>query len=82
MTVTVEHRTVYGNEMFYPIGEGAEHVQQLTGKKTVDVLDLRALQALGIEIDEKMRERNCIVPWIDTARAPFLRISSPPKVTI
>ena len=67
MTVTVEHRTVYGNEMFYPIGEGAEHVQQLTGKKTVDIDDIRALQALGIEIDEKAR--NCIVPWIDTDRA-------------
>ena len=55
MTVTIETRTVYGNEMIYPIGAMAEHVQQLTGKKTVDLSDLRALQALGIEVVEAKR---------------------------
>ena len=55
MPVTIETRTVYGNEMIYPIGEGAEHVQQLTGKKTVSIDDLRALQALGIEVAEAHR---------------------------
>ena len=50
MTVTIETRTVYGNEMIYPIGESAEHVKRLTGKKTVDLSDLRALQGLGIEV--------------------------------
>ena len=55
MTVTIEARTVYGSEMIYPIGAMAEHVQQLTGKKTVSIDDLRALQALGIEVAEAHR---------------------------
>ena len=52
MTVTIETRVVGYNEMIYPIGESAEHVKRLTGKKTVDLSDLRALQGLGIEVVE------------------------------
>jgi len=55
MTVTIEARTVYGNETIYPIGAMAEHVQQLTGKKTVSIGDIRALQGLGIEVVEASR---------------------------
>lgn len=40
----------YGQTAIYPTAEIAKQVQQLTGKKTVNELNLQALSELGFEI--------------------------------
>jgi|TARA_R100001530_G_scaffold64598_1_gene46348 hypothetical protein len=50
MTITLKSRWAYGRTLLYPIGPEAEHLRRLTGKKTVDLDDLRALRGLGIEV--------------------------------
>lgn len=49
--VTLEVRAVTGRVRYYPIGENAEHVLQLTGKKTLSELEVEALKALGCKIE-------------------------------
>ena len=40
----------YGQTAIYPTEEIAQQIQQLTGKKTVNELNLEALSQLGFEI--------------------------------
>jgi hypothetical protein len=47
MKIQYFRRDVYGNPLFYIVGEQAEALRRLTGKKTVDKSDLAALEALG-----------------------------------
>ncbi len=49
--VTFEVRSVTGRLRYYPIGENAKHVLQLTKKKTLSELDIEALKGLGLEIE-------------------------------
>jgi hypothetical protein len=49
--VTLEVKAVTGRVRYYPIGESARHVLQLTKKKTLSELDVEALKALGCEIE-------------------------------
>lgn len=49
--VTLEIKSVTGRIRYYPIGENAKHVLQLTKKKTLSELDVEALKALGCEIE-------------------------------
>lgn len=48
--VVLEVRAVTGRIRYYPVGDNAKHVLQLTGKKTLSELELEALKALGCEI--------------------------------
>lgn len=48
--VTLEVKAVTGRVRYYPVGENANHVIQLTKKKTLSELDVVALKALGCEI--------------------------------
>jgi hypothetical protein len=45
--ILIESRNVWGNTNHYVVGEHADAVRRLTGKKTVDASDVRALEALG-----------------------------------
>jgi len=47
MKIQYFKRDVYGNPLFYIVGEQAEALRRLTGKKTVDQRDITALEALG-----------------------------------
>ena len=49
--VTLEVRAVTGRVRYYPIGENAVHVLQLTGKKTLSELEVEALKALGCKVE-------------------------------
>ena len=49
--VTLEVRSVTDRIRYYPVGENAPHVLQLTGKKTLSELDVEAFKALGCEIE-------------------------------
>jgi hypothetical protein len=50
MKLQVYERNVYGRSTIYPTGEEAPILQALTGRKTLDMPDLRNLQHLGFEI--------------------------------
>lgn len=49
--VKLEVKAVTGRIRYYPVGENAKHVLQLTKKKTLSELDVEALKALGCEIE-------------------------------
>lgn len=48
--IQIEERAVYGRFNYYVVGEFAQAVQMLTKKKTVDMQDVRALEALGFAV--------------------------------
>ena len=49
MTIELELKNVYGNELIYIKDEQAKDaVQTLTGKKTIDHQDINALESLGL----------------------------------
>ena len=49
MTIELELKNVYGNELIYIKDEQAKDaVQTLTGKKTIDYQDINALESLGL----------------------------------
>jgi hypothetical protein len=50
-TIQVQTKSVSGRIRYYPVGETAKHVTQLTKKKTLSELDLEALKALGHRIE-------------------------------
>lgn len=50
--VAVEVRNVYGNELIYPVNEPAKIFASLTGNKTLNLVDLQRIQALGFEVAE------------------------------
>ncbi len=50
--VQVKTKAVTGRVRYYPVGNNAPHVLQLTKKKTLSELDLEALKALGCTIEK------------------------------
>ncbi len=50
--VAVEVRSVYGNELIYPVNEPAKIFASLTGNKTLNLVDLQRIQSLGFEVAE------------------------------
>ena len=48
ITIYIEPRSVYGRTNYYVVGEPADAVNRLTGKRTVDANDIDALEQLGI----------------------------------
>ncbi len=56
--VKLEVKSVTGRVRYYPIGENAIHVLQLTKKKTLSELDVEALKALGCEIEKVPSSEN------------------------
>jgi len=56
-TITVRKKTVYGNDLFYPVCETAEVFADISGQKTLTPYVLRRIKLLGYEIEitqEKM----------------------------
>ena len=45
--IEVQVRSVYGRDNTYVTSDHAKHLRSLTGKKTLDYSDIRALEALG-----------------------------------
>lgn len=48
--IKIEARNVYGNQTLYVVSEHAEAIKQLTGKRTIDKSDIRALESLGFMV--------------------------------
>lgn len=53
----LEVKAVTGRVRYYPIGENARHVLQLTKKKTLSEQDVEALKALGCEIERILAKK-------------------------
>lgn len=53
MKILVEIKTVYGNEMIYPVCEQAIKFAKLTGKKTLSRSDIATIKDLGFEVEVK-----------------------------
>ena len=49
--IQVQTKAVSGRVRYYPVGEMARHVIQLTKKKTLSELDLEALKGMGHRIE-------------------------------
>ena len=48
--IIIEIRNNYGNEAIYVVSDNAKAVRTLTKKKTIDRIDIEALQALGLTV--------------------------------
>ena len=51
MTIEYRVKNVYGNEMIYPITH-SESLMSLTGKKTIDKKDIKALETMGFSFKQ------------------------------
>lgn len=51
MQITVQVREVYGNKVFYPVGEKAELLAGIAGTKTLTIPVLSKIKQLGIEVE-------------------------------
>ncbi len=56
--IQLKVKAVTGRVRYYPIGENAPHVLQLTKKKTLSELDVEALKALGCEIERVVEDQS------------------------
>jgi|TARA_B100001939_G_C16801664_1_gene555938 hypothetical protein len=52
-TITLQSKNVYGNKLIYVVSHHAQAIQHLTRKKTIDSVDIVALQDLGFKIIHK-----------------------------
>jgi hypothetical protein len=50
MHITVQVRSVYGNELVYPMDEQAVLFAQLIGAKTFNAAQVRTIRALGYAV--------------------------------
>lgn len=51
-TVYIKVKSVYGNELIYPVNDVAHQFTMLTGRKTLSRRDLNRIQLLGFKIEE------------------------------
>lgn len=51
MAITVELKTVYGNQLIYPICQQAKLFASLVNKKTLSLEDIAKIRLLGFEIN-------------------------------
>jgi len=56
--IQVKVKAVTGRVRYYPTGENAKHVLQLTKKKTLSELDLEALKGLDCQIERIQEDKS------------------------
>ena len=56
MQITVSIKSVYGNELIYPVSENAQLLARLTGKKTLTREALATIKKLGYEVEVQAPE--------------------------
>lgn len=54
-TIEIEVRSVYGNNLIYPINEAARALARIAGKKTLSVQNIKDARAIGLEVCEVNR---------------------------
>jgi len=56
MELTVKVKSVYGNDMIYPVNDTAQKFANLIGKKTFSKVDLAIISNLGYKITQNMEK--------------------------
>jgi hypothetical protein len=56
MELTVKVKSVYGNDMIYPVNDTAQKFANLIGKKTFSKVDLAIISNLGYKITQTMEK--------------------------
>jgi hypothetical protein len=56
MTITVQVKNVYGNELIYPVCDKAKTFALLTGKKTLSFADINKIKELGYSVKVESKE--------------------------
>lgn len=56
MQITVLIKSVYGNELIYPVSDNAKLLADLTGKKTLTKEALATIKKLGYEVEVQAQE--------------------------
>lgn len=56
MEITVQIKTVYGNETIYPVDDSAKAFAKLAGTKTLTRSALQMIKALGYDVKVKADE--------------------------
>ncbi len=56
MELIVKVKSVYGNDMIYPVNDTAQKFANLIGKKTFSKVDLAIISNLGYKITQAMEE--------------------------
>lgn len=51
-TVQIQVRSVYGNDLIYPIDENAKRFAKIAGKKTLSLSDVINIQLLGFKVEQ------------------------------
>ncbi len=51
--ITIEIKSVYGNDLFYPVCDNAKRFAELTKRKTLLESDLITIKNLGFKIEIK-----------------------------
>lgn len=51
MKVIVKQKTVYGNDLIYPVCDQAQKLAKLTRKKTFDSFDIALIKSLGYSVE-------------------------------
>lgn len=55
MTLTLEHKTVFGNELYYPICKDSKIIVRLMGRQAFTEQQVKELKADGWTIDLKQK---------------------------
>ncbi len=49
-TIEIYNKNVYGRDLFYPHNDNAKRVTKLLGKKTLNLADIKRLEAIGFTV--------------------------------
>lgn len=50
--IEIEVRSVYGNDLIYPVNDAAKALARIAGKKTLSVANIKDACAIGLEVVE------------------------------
>ena len=56
MTITVEIKNVYGNELIYPVCDAAKNFAKLAGKKTLTRNTISIIKQMGYSVTVAQKE--------------------------
>ena len=56
MTITVEVKNVYGNELIYPVCDTAKNFAKLAGKKTLTHNTISIIKSMGYSVTVAQKE--------------------------
>lgn len=71
--IEIEVRSVYGNDLIYPVNDGAKALARIAGKKTLSISDLQNANSIGLEVVEVKGNYGAIMDLVDKKFASVMR---------